>query len=50
MVRASALGRDRPGSDLSPNDSLAFFGAQGDAGRLGRTDTNVGDLQVLLID
>jgi hydroxypyruvate reductase len=50
MVRASALGLDRPGSYLTENDSLAFFAALDDTVRLGRTDTNVGDLQVLLID
>ena len=50
MVRASALGLDRPGSYLAANDSLAFFAALDDTVRLGRTDTNVGDLQVLLID
>lgn len=50
MARASALGLDRPGSYLAANDSLAFFAALDDAVRLGRTDTNVGDLQVLLID
>ena len=50
MVRASALGLDRPGSYLTENDSLAFFAALDDVVRLGRTDTNVGDLQVLLID
>lgn len=50
MVRASALGLDRPGSYLAANDSLAFFAGLDDVVRLGRTDTNVGDLQVLLID
>ena len=50
MARASALGLDRPGSYLAANDSLAFLSALDDTIRLGRTDTNVGDLQVLLID
>ncbi len=50
MVRASALGLDRPGSYLAAYDSLAFFAALDDEVRLGRTDTNVGDLQVLLIE
>lgn len=50
IVRASALGLDRPGNYLAANDSLAFFAALDDAVRLGRTDTNVGDLQVLVID
>jgi hydroxypyruvate reductase len=50
MVRASALSLDRPGSYLAANDSLSFFAALDDTVQLGRTDTNVGDLQVLLID
>jgi hydroxypyruvate reductase len=50
MARAAALGLDHPGSYLAANDSLAFFAALDDTVRLGRTDTNVGDLQVLLID
>jgi hydroxypyruvate reductase len=50
MARASALSLDRPGHYLAANDSLAFFAALDDVIRLGRTDTNVGDLQVLLID
>ena len=50
MVRASALGLESPGSYLAANDSLAFFARLDDVVRLGRTDTNVGDLQVLLID
>ncbi len=42
------------GSDLSPstflddNDAVNFFDPLGDLIRLGRTDTNVGDLQVYL--
>ncbi len=50
MVRAAALGLDAPGNYLAANDSLAFFAPLDDVVRLGRTDTNVGDLQVLLID
>jgi glycerate 2-kinase len=50
MSRAAASGLDSPGSFLSANDSFAFFATLGDVVRLGRTDTNVGDLQVLLID
>lgn len=50
MARASALGLESPGSYLAANDSLAFFARLDDVVRLGRTDTNVGDLQVLLID
>jgi glycerate-2-kinase len=50
MARAAAAGLAPPGNYLAANDSLAFFAPLGDAVRLGRTDTNVGDLQVLLID
>ncbi len=50
MVRASGAGLSPPGTYLAANDSLAFFAPLGDAIRTGRTDTNVGDLQVLLID
>src|SRR5687767_3853253 len=50
MARASALGLDAPGSYLAANDSLPFFARLDNAVRLGRTDTNVGDLQVMLID
>ena len=50
MTRASALGLQPPGSYLAANDSLAFFARLDDAVRLGRTDTNVGDLQVILIN
>lgn len=50
MARASTLGLDAPGNYLAANDSLAFFARLDDVVRLGRTDTNVGDLQVILID
>jgi glycerate 2-kinase len=50
MARASALGLQPPGNFLAANDSLAFFARLDDVVRLGRTDTNVGDLQVMLID
>lgn len=50
ITRASALGLEPPGHYLAANDSLAFFAPLDDTVRLGRTDTNVGDLQVLLID
>jgi glycerate 2-kinase len=50
MARASALGLEPPGKYLAANDSLAFFARLDDVVRLGRTDTNVGDLQVMLID
>jgi glycerate 2-kinase len=50
MARAFKAGLAPPGTYLAANDSLAFFAPLGDAIRTGRTDTNVGDLQVLLID
>ena len=50
MARAAALGLEAPGNYLAANDSLAFFAPLDDVVRLGRTDTNVGDLQVILID
>ena len=50
MTRALSAGLAPPGHYLTANDSFAFFAALGDTVRLGRTDTNVGDLQVLLID
>ena len=50
MARASALGLQPPGNFLAANDSLAFFARLDDVVRLGRTDTNVGDLQVMLIN
>ena len=50
MARASALGLEPPGNFLAANDSLAFFARLDDVVRLGRTETNVGDLQVMLID
>ena len=50
LVRARAAGLPAPEHFLAANDSLAFFAPLGDTVRLGRTDTNVGDIQVLLID
>jgi len=50
VVRAARAGLQPPGHYLAANDSLAFFAPLDDVVRLGRTDTNVGDLQVLLID
>ena len=50
LARAGHTGLQTPGSYLAANDSLAFFAPLDDIVRLGRTDTNVGDLQVLLID
>jgi glycerate 2-kinase len=45
--RARALGLD-PNDFLTRNDSFTFFNALGDLIRTGPTDTNVGDLQILL--
>ncbi len=50
MTRAFGMGLAPPGTYLAANNSLEFFAPLGDAIRTGRTDTNVGDLQVLLID
>ena len=50
MRRAAAAALASPGEYLAANNSFAFFAPLGDVVRLGRTDTNVGDLQVLLID
>lgn len=50
LARAAAAGLQAPGNYLAANDSFAFFAPLDDVVRLGRTDTNVGDLQVILID
>jgi hydroxypyruvate reductase len=50
LSRAAAAGLGPPGNFFAANDSFAFFAPLDDVVRLGRTDTNVGDLQVLLID
>ncbi len=49
LARARALRLDDPRHYLDNNDAYAFFDALGDLVRTGPTDTNVGDLQVLLI-
>ena len=49
MARATRAGLQPPGTYLAANDSFAFFAPLGDTVRLGRTDTNVGDLQIFLI-
>ena len=48
--RAAAHGLGTPARFLDANDALAFFDPLGDLVRTGPTGTNVGDLQVLLID
>lgn len=47
LTRGGALGLD-PVAYLDANDSYAFFEPLGDLIRIGRTDTNVGDLQIFL--
>jgi glycerate 2-kinase len=49
LARAEAIGAI-PEAALADNDSFSFFEALGDLVRTGRTDTNVGDLQVLIAD
>jgi hydroxypyruvate reductase len=46
--RAKSRGLAQPADVLARNDSFNFFAPLGDTIRTGRTDTNVGDLQVLL--
>ncbi len=48
LERAWRRGLELPARYLERNDSLAFFAGLGDEIRLGPTDTNVGDLQVLV--
>lgn len=48
-TRAADAGLHRPEIYLAANDSFTFFDALGDLIRTGPTDTNVGDLQVVLI-
>ena len=49
LARAAAKGLPAPAHYLDRNDSYTFFEQLGDLVRLGPTATNVGDLQVLLI-
>ena len=48
LARARRAALD-PAAALTTNDSYPFFAALGDLLRPGPTDTNVGDLQVLLV-
>ncbi|MGE0463474.1 MAG: glycerate kinase [Vicinamibacterales bacterium] len=50
LHRARARGLPTPGDVLDRNDSFNFFAPLGDTIRTGRTDTNVGDIQVLLVN
>jgi hydroxypyruvate reductase len=49
MARAIAAGLEPPARYLAANNSFAFFAPLDDLVRLGRTHTNVGDLQVIVI-
>jgi len=49
LVRAAALGLAPPSEYLARNNSYHFFDPLEDLIRCGLTDTNVGDLQVLLV-
>ena len=49
IARASAAGIGPPEGFLANNDAYAFFAALGDLLLTGPTDTNVGDLQVMLV-
>jgi hydroxypyruvate reductase len=50
LSRAAERGLPPPRDVLARNDSFHFFSPLGDTLRTGRTDTNVGDLQVLLLN
>jgi glycerate-2-kinase len=50
LLRAAHRGLRATASYLENNDSYTFFNAVDDLIRTGRTDTNVGDLQILLIN
>jgi hydroxypyruvate reductase len=49
LSRAMTAGLDAPERYLDNNDSYRFFDRLGDLIRTGPTDTNVGDLQVILV-
>lgn len=49
LRRAATRGLPAPADVLDRNDSFNFFAPLGDTIRTGRTDTNVGDIQVLLV-
>jgi hydroxypyruvate reductase len=50
LARARAAGIGSPEGYLNDNNSYAFFDSLGDLIRTGPTDTNVGDLQIILVD
>ena len=47
-ARARAAGIGAPAGFLADNNAYAFFAAVGDLIQTGPTDTNVGDLQIIL--
>jgi glycerate 2-kinase len=49
LSRAMTAGLDTPERYLDNNDSYSFFDRLGDLIRTGPTDTNVGDLQIILV-
>ena len=49
LARAAAAGLGPPQAYLDTNDSYSYFAPLGDLVRTGRTDTNVGDVQVMLV-
>ena len=49
LARAQAAGVSPPAAYLDDNNAYAFFEALGDLIHTGPTDTNVGDLQVVLL-
>ena len=50
LRRGQERGLGTPGLYLDDNDSHAYFDALGDLIRTGPTDTNIGDIQVALLD
>jgi hydroxypyruvate reductase len=50
LTRAQSAGITNPQHYLENNDTYAFFDRLGDLVRTGPTDTNVGDLQIVLVD
>lgn len=49
LARAAARGLPAVADVFARNDSFRYFGPLGDTMRTGATDTNVGDIQVLLV-
>jgi hydroxypyruvate reductase len=49
LSRAALLGLERPDVHLADNDAYPYFERLGDLVRTGATETNVGDLQVVIL-